>query len=319
MLTNTIKAVGSKYASGFLTKTNTVVATGTAFTKTTVEQVPIRLLPVTKTLGRNFAEGVVINLVTLELIDFVGHWYSEHKRRKDLKQVTTEVSELGLNDERKAKLEMLNRMPQRRTFGQFIRDLPPRTMRRFWRAVLFEAGWWTTLFTAPVWIATTVLYTVWSWVFVLPIAAWREMHGKHGKESEEFLDKWMGRPGGWNKKVLKWTLWLGFGGMSRAVNLKIYSRAEVYCNEEGERVLTLLEPEAYKTVHKIQDEHTAEVWGAALADLVRQEDDFHRRWIAYAQSNGWIEEHIVEQYKESVRTGFRSKTPFLFRDLLTAR
>lgn len=282
---------------------DTVVRKGSAFVKSS---------------ARSFVTGALVNLVVFEAVDFGFASYREFSRRRDIDGLLDEIAEHGITEDKQQALELLRRVPPRRTFGQFIRDLPARTTRRLWRAVKFEAGWWLAIFTSPVWITTTLLYTAWTWLFVLPTYAVRNMIT--GRASDQaFLDRWMGTPGRWNKAILAHTLLRGVRWCAGAVEMTVYDKKSVYCNTEGEKFLDELKDKAYAEVAKIEDDRSAFYWGEALAELVsREATDPLAKSRAYAQFKTWVDKNVIPQYQPGVIGGFRTGTPLVYRDYVTA-
>lgn len=305
---------GAKNTATHTVKTaaTTAKVTGADIATKSMAQAPTIL----KTAAVTFGQGILANVIALEVVDAMSGAYYTRKRRMEIEAELVTLSEaFKQGDEEKINRinALLDAIPRRRTFGQVIRDLPSRTFRRVWRATLVETGWWTMILTSPVWLPVAAAYSLYSWLVVFPLNTVME----HFQGRSLDLEKWLVKPGRWVRKIFKWTVLKGWKIFKKGIEMRLHGRKMFAAAEEGQEILTKKSTKTYAQVKEIKDGQTAAAWGRALAREVSHTHlDPTQEQMAYANLYRWAHEHIAAQFRTAVMRGFREGTPFLYRDLV---
>lgn len=280
----------------------------------TVKAAPTAIRSAAPAVAKGFGKGVLFNIVILEALDFAENAYVNHRRRKAQRDIVTEIATNGTSEELLTQLEILNRSPERRTFGQFVRDLPSRMFRRVWRATLVEAGWWYMMMTSPAWLATAAVHGVWS-LAVLAYGVFNETVFNREVDAMALL-RWTTAA---THFVFRFTLWAGMGLFVKGVEMRLHNNVEAYCNTNGYEVIEVAKTKAFKSIATIVDGSTAEAFGEVLAETI--DSDVRSPKIkqqAFAQVDFWVGETIAPEFHTPLMRGFRAATPFMYRDLVRA-
>lgn len=210
-------------------------------TKTTVKS-PRALVPA---LGSTFVRGVGFNVVFMEVGDYAGAKINESRRRRRIDEIVNGAAGT-LSQLEQDELHQLSRASERRTFGQFVRDIPSRVFRRVARACIIEVGWWVWILSSPVWLTATILGTAYTWLVVLPLTAAMAIFW----DKKIDLDKWMA-PALFCKKIVKHTFGRGWRIMDRGFSMPVYNTAKFRADNDGFAVIDLVQEDAYGHISKI--------------------------------------------------------------------
>lgn len=309
---NSAAATRHSFRQAFVNTGRSVAASAHKVSETTGTITAANATKTVASVGKSFAQGIAFNLVLLEGLDVAFDLRDSRRRRREIAQLTDDVLQLGLTPEISERLALLHRAPERRTFGQFVRDIPSRMVRRLWRATLVEAGWWFSVFTAPLWVPVSVAYAAYAWLVVFPTSVASQT--VFGYDID--MERWLRWPSQVSRFVLKHTLYQGVELFARGITLKVHNRS-AYCDTTSFVHLDGAKFKAHQDVATIIDGRTAFAWGEQMAEVVSAEElDNDTKQRAYAQFTHWADENIAGQFQAAVKHGFRTGTPFLFRDLV---
>ena len=301
----------------------TVAATATAAGAAEgIRMAPGFVIAAAPKVGAQILKNIAFNIVLLECIDAGEAFYTNHKRKKKIRRIQDDIVNLGPTDGTFFKkelyealveeLEKLNRARERRSFVQFVKDLPHRTWRRVWRATLLEAGWWTMLLTSPVWVPVGAATLLW-YLGVGTYDAVSEVMG-NAKDRTETYQKF-NKPVQW---VFAHTFFVGMNIFVKGATMRVYDQ-KIYTSETTFEVFDVAKDASFVEVPEVKDGHTAHAFGGKLAEAINEfVKDTGDRQAAYAQSFYWTKQNFAPNYHVAVMKGFREHTPFLYRDLVMA-
>ena len=284
----------------------------------------VALRPVGKLVGESF----FTTLVAMELVDYIESRVDNRRRESEMRRLIDKLAIPGLdNEQRESIREDLKRcqLPPRRTFGQFVRDLAPRTLRRVWRAVVFEAGFWYTALTLPLWLTTIAAHGLYSFGVVLPISILADV--MFNKDID--TTRWTERPGRVTRAIVDKTVGKGWRLMTKATRMTIHNRSAMYASGAGEYVLNTTKDKVFEDLRaeedefKIRDSASAREFGKLMADEVMHATalgdvtiDQTMKQSALAVFSTWSTENIAGVFMDDVREGFRGAVPLYLRDLV---
>lgn len=314
---NTITAVRHSFRQAFVNSGRSVTTHAAHVTNVgsqVVKSAPPTIRAAAPAAAKGFGKGVLFSVAILEVLDFAENVYVNHRRRRQQREIISQIAKTGLDPELAEALEILNRAPERRTFGQFVRDLPSRTFRRVWRAVIVEAGWWYLMMTSPVWLTTAAIQGAWS-LAVLAYGVFNEVVLKREVDSGALLKY----PSLVTSFVFRNTFWRGFNLFVKGTEMRVHNSVDAYCNEQAYEVIEVAQGKAFKTIATIVDGSTAEAFGEVVAETINAEVDSPKaKQQAFAQMDFWVSEKIAPEFHKPLMTGFRNATPFLYRDFVRA-
>jgi hypothetical protein len=208
---------------------------------------------------------------------------------------------------------MLSRTPERRSFGRFLKDLPSRTWRRVWRAVLLEAGWWTMILTAPIWVPVGAFALVWIGG-VAVVDAIRNYGVPEGTE-KDFTAAYQrfNKPVNW---VFNKTFFVGLNLFRKGATMRVYDK-KIYTQENTFEGFYAAKEKVDTTAPAMKTGEHAYAYGEELANAVNEIfTDTRLRQEAFAQGQFWVRKEYSPTFYNAMMQGFRDKTPFLYRDLV---
>ena len=309
---------------------NTARATSIAATTTaanaarTVKATPAFVMAAAPKMGIDILKNIGFNIVLLEVIDGAEALHGAHKRRKRIKELNQKLAELGEPGKNGFKketylaiveeLEKLSRTPERRSFGRFLKDLPSRTYRRVWRAVLLEAGWWTMILTAPIWVPVGAFQLLWIGG-VAVVDAIRNYGVTEGTE-KDFTAAYQrfSKPVNW---VFNHTFFPGLNLFRKGATMRVYDK-KIYTQENTFEGFDTAKAKVDTTAPEMKTGEHAYAYGEQLAEAVDEifRDNTRARQEAFAQGQFWVRKQYSPTFYNAVMQGFKDKTPFLYRDLV---
>jgi hypothetical protein len=299
-------------------------------------------------VGTALLRGIGYNILLLEAVDILQNVIDKARRGNDIQRLHSELIMNGTinggakaaaheqrvkHNELVSELERLQRTPQRRSFGQWLVDLPHRMWRRLKRAVIWEAGWWTAILTSPAWVLAGAVGLAWN-LGVLGVAVFRDLAFK--KDTDIFAaTSGVNAMTNW---VFRHTLAVGWNMMLHAASMRLHN-AKAYSSEDqfpeikaahdvvfegivAEKAAdfeetngTPIDKDArLKLGVKGKDE--AYRLGALMATQINSElADVIRKQHAIAQAPYWVEKFVDPNIAGAVQRGMRDATPFVYRDL----
>lgn len=271
-----------------------------------------------KVFGPKVAKALAVNAVStaiaLEVIDALENQWEKRVRRDELHKVIQQVATHGPSDQLNQQLLVLSRPDERRTFGQWVKDLPYRTGRRLYRICLVEAGWWTMYLSSPLWVPVVLADLVYSFAVVPFVNFVTRSVLKH----EVSLETLMNVRTYTTVPVIKHTLLRGWRWFNKGVDMRVYNRNVTKATISEYPLFEIAKSHAHAQIQTITDGHTAFAWGEALAEYVNDaEKSVEGRQRAYAQVSYWVEDNITPQFRNAVLYGFRTGTPVVYRDLVS--
>ena len=269
----------------------------------------------TPLLAKQFARRIAYTAIILEAIDGVEDYFDRRARNKRIEEIIAESVAGGMTPEMQEEISILMRSMERRSFGQWVRDIPHRTARRIKRLFYVEIGWWYMVVTSPIWVVTGLLDLLWSFL-VVPVTAVVTATLFH---REINVEAWVRKP----KKVVGWilghTVLLGYRIFAKGVAMRLYNKTATMSNTESYVVLNVVKDEAHKKIATIIDGRTAFMWGEAFAEALYEMDlPENLRQKATVQMRFWAETNLAAQYVPAVMAGFRTGTPYSMRDMAMA-
>lgn len=277
-------------------------------------EVPKTFRRVAPEIGKAVLVNVAATGIALEVVDMLENLYERRLRRDELHRVIQQVATHGPTDALNQQLLILSRADERRTFGQWVKDLPYRTGRRFARICLVEAGYWYMYLTSPLWVPAVLVDLAYSFVVVPVIQFVSKSVFKREVDIETLMKPrlWLTVP------IIKHTVLKGWKVFSRGVDMRIYNRNATTSNVDAYPVFEAAKVFAHGQIKTIVDGRTAFAWGEALAEYVQQvESSVDGREKAYAQVSYWVEDNIVPEFRTAVLYGFRTGTPVIYRDMVS--
>lgn len=277
-------------------------------------------------VGVDILKNLAFNIVLLEAVDAGEAVLKGRKRRRRIDELQTFMLGMGQAKGTKsfdsekyaewfAEWDRLSRKPKRRSFVQFLKDLPSRSWRRLFRAVLLEAGWWTMILTSPVWIPVGAFAVLWM-LGVGLVDAWQN-YGVPEEHKKDFVPTYerFNKPVSW---VFKHTLQFGAKLFRKGATMRVWDRT-VYTEETTfdafSTAYQAMAPEGADFPVYSAGESARRV-GESMADQVNEIfKDVHRQ-AAYAQSGAWFDKNINPDFRPDVMGGFRDRADFLYRDLV---
>lgn len=285
-----------------------------------------------KVAGTNIAGTIV----AMEVIDYVEAKVNNRRREQIIAAIVQQVSKETDQAEKDRLTKDLRRqmLPPHRSFGQFMRDLPSRTVRRVYRACLFEVSFWFGVVTSPVWLTALAAYGVYAFGFVAPWALFRELRAQRsvippGATQEETIDilnyrfdtsRYLDRPGLITRAIVRATAGRSFRGMRRSLSMTMHDRTALYTGRYSHDLLDQVSNETFEETGNISNRTTAYAWGKRMAEniAVRESLDTMAKQSAIAVFQSWSVEHMAGDFVDDVQAGFKSGTPFYLRDLATS-
>jgi hypothetical protein len=298
--------------------------------------------------GLSVLKGVGWNILLLEGVDILSNVIANAQRGHDIQQIHTELIKNGTinggpktaaheqrikHNELIERLEVLQRKRERRTFGQWLADLPSRMWRRLKRGVLLEVGFWTMILTSPAWILAGAVNLTWN-LGVLGVAVFRDLAFK--QETDIFgATTAINRATNW---VFRHTLAAGWNMALYAASLRLHNDA-IYASEDSFAEIKAAHDVVSEGIVAEQAADFEEANGtpidkdARLKLGVKNKDDAYRLGVlmastldneladalrkqrAIAQAPYWVEKNVSPDYAGAVQRGMRDATPFVYRDL----
>jgi hypothetical protein len=251
--------------------------------------------------------------VGLEVIDLIENSVEKSVRRAEITRLVQKISRDGQSDALNEEIAVLTRADERRTFGQWVRDLPSRTFRRVTRLCLVEAGWWYMLLTLPISATAFALDFIYR-AGLMPLYA--EFAAAFGHTVDTKKDRLLSRFLQW---LVDHTFKAGMHVFTAGAEMRLHNRSIVKGNTEAYPVLRAAGTKANEQIASIVDARTAFMWGEIFAQSIVDEDlSTEQIQKAYAQTPYWVEETFGIDYRDAILGGVRTGTPMMYRDLTTA-
>jgi hypothetical protein len=295
-------------------------------------------------IGFTFVQGVAVNILALEAVDILQNVIRKARHGQDIRQLHTELIANGaINGGPKAaihehrikhnelieRLEVLHRVRNRRSFGQWLVDLPHRMWRRLKRGVIWEAGFWTILLTSPAWILAGAVNLTWN-LGVLGVAVFRDLAFKQETDifgmtaSVNATTNWIFRHTfaiGWNLLTYAGALTLHDDTASASEDRfpEIKAAHDVIAAEivaVKAEVTAIDGDEVNPKTLGVKTKDEAYHLGRMMAVTLDQElQGVIAKQRAIAQAPYWVEKFVSPDYAGAVQRGMRDATPFVYRDL----
>lgn len=295
-----------------LTKT---VAAGEAVVAVNVSGAAKTIPQFVKKVGPGLATFTATHLaltgLSLEAIDLFENSREKRARRDELAALVQKIAREGQSDTLNEQVLVLTRADERRTFGQWVRDLPSRTFRRVTRLCLVEAGWWYMVITAPIAATAFVADLIYTLGLLPMYTVFANAFGHQVDGGERLPQKFF-------MWLINHTFWAGFRVFKTGAQMRLYNRSATKANIASYPVLEAASAVATTTIVSIVDGHTAFAWGEAFAESISAQGlSTEQIQQAYAQAPYWISETVGENMCNAVLAGVRTGTPVIYRDLVS--